>query len=149
MSTDTSPRVEKLLPTETWDYLKTNSDAVLVDVRTKPEWGFVGKPDLSSLGQQLHCICWAEYPDMSINPGFVDAVRELVVGDTVARAFFLCRSGVRSQSAAEAVSSAFFAEGLPMTCVNVVEGFEGDLDAEHKRGGLNGWKARGLPWRQS
>ncbi len=149
MSTGDSPRVEMLLPAETWDYLKTNSDAVLIDVRTKPEWSFVGKPDLASLAQQVHFISWAEYPDMSVNPRFVEAVKEAIEGANPSRIFFLCRSGVRSQSAAEAVLEAFLSEGKSIACVNVAEGFEGDLDSQKKRGGLNGWKARGLPWTQS
>jgi rhodanese-related sulfurtransferase len=32
---------------------------------------------------------------------------------------------------------------------NVAGGFEGDLDEERHRGQRNGWKALGLPWRQS
>jgi hypothetical protein len=36
-----------------------------------------------------------------------------------------------------------------VNCINVTEGFEGDLDAEGHRGNLNGWRARGLAWRQS
>ena len=31
---------------------------------------------------------------------------------------------------------------------NVLEGFEGELDAEHHRGNLGGWRKNGLPWRQ-
>jgi rhodanese-related sulfurtransferase len=31
---------------------------------------------------------------------------------------------------------------------NVLEGFEGGLDSEGHRG-RTGWRARGLPWRQS
>jgi hypothetical protein len=36
-----------------------------------------------------------------------------------------------------------------MSCFNVLEGFEGDLDkASGHRNELNGWKKRGLPWTQ-
>jgi hypothetical protein len=31
----------------------------------------------------------------------------------------------------------------------VAEGYEGDLDAARHRGSVNGWKGRGLPWRQT
>jgi hypothetical protein len=34
-------------------------------------------------------------------------------------------------------------------CRNVVEGFEGPLDADSHRGRLSGWKAKGLPWAQN
>ena len=32
--------------------------------------------------------------------------------------------------------------------VNVVHGFEGELDAHFQRGRLNGWRFDGLPWQQ-
>ena len=32
---------------------------------------------------------------------------------------------------------------------NIMGGFEGDLDAERHRGKATGWKAAGLPWKQS
>ena len=128
------PRVEELLPTETWEYLSGHSDAVFIDVRTKPEWGFVGKPDLSSLGHSVHCIEWAQYPEMSVNPRFVDAVKLALADTDPSRVFFICRSGVRSLNAAKAVAAAFEEEGREVRCVNVAEGFEGDLDADKKRG---------------
>jgi rhodanese-related sulfurtransferase len=56
---------------------------------------------------------------------------------------FLCRSGARSHSAAEAATRAGWRE-----CYNVLEGFEGDKDAAHHRGTVGGWKKAGLPWIQ-
>jgi len=32
---------------------------------------------------------------------------------------------------------------------NIAGGFEGDLDSERHRGASNGWKAAGLPWKQT
>jgi hypothetical protein len=32
---------------------------------------------------------------------------------------------------------------------NIAGGFEGDMDQERHRGNRNGWKASGLPWKQS
>jgi hypothetical protein len=32
---------------------------------------------------------------------------------------------------------------------NIADGFEGDLDAQRHRGQNKGWKAQGLPWKQS
>lgn len=149
MSTDDRPRVSELLPNETWDALAKQPKAVLFDVRTKPEWGFVGGPDLSELGNEMHCIEWAQYPEMSVNPRFVEAVKDALGGDTPLTMFFICRSGARSLRAAQAVSDVLNKSGHVCECVNVAEGFEGDLDLQKRRGGLNGWKARGLPWRQS
>ncbi len=34
-------------------------------------------------------------------------------------------------------------------CYNVIEGFEGDKDADGHRNTKNGWRAAGLPWTQS
>lgn len=149
MSTDQSPHVSERSPQETWDILEQEPEAVLFDVRTDPEWGFVGLPDLSKLGNKMHCIEWAQYPGMSFNPRFLAEVKEALDGATPSKLFFLCRSGVRSLRAAEVVSEALNGDGHVCDCINVAEGFEGDLDASKRRGGLTGWKARGLPWRQS
>lgn len=149
MSAEEIPGVSEAAPQAVWDTLEQDKNAVLIDVRTKAEWAFVGKPDLSSLGQEMLCIEWAEYPGMSKNPNFVTSVIEGLGGCDPTSVFFLCRSGVRSLSAAKAVAQMMAEHGFSFECVNVLEGFEGDMDAEKKRGGLNGWKARGLPWGQS
>jgi rhodanese-related sulfurtransferase len=57
---------------------------------------------------------------------------------------FLCRSGGRSKSAAIAQTGAGYKK-----CYNVAGGFEGDLDADGHRGHIGGWKAAGLPWKQT
>ena len=57
--------------------------------------------------------------------------------------YFICRSGARSMSAAQAAQAA----GFPHV-YNVADGFEGPLDADGHRGSAGGWKASGLPWRQ-
>lgn len=123
--------------------------AILIDVRTRAEWSFVGAPDLSGTGADLAMIEWQGFPTMAVNPDFpqnaVDATRRA----GAQTAYFICRSGARSLRAAYATAEAAAAAGVALTCVNVAEGFEGDLDATGRRGLLNGWKARGLPWRQS
>ncbi len=149
MSSGSGSGVSELLPTETWDLLKEDSDAVLVDVRSKPELGFVGMPDLSTLDHTMLCVEWASFPGMSANTTFVEEVLHELGGATPSVMLFLCRSGVRSIGAARAMTEAFTAEGKTVKCVSVAEGFEGDLDEQKHRGGLNGWKARGLPWVQS
>jgi len=136
-----------LQASEAWDLLKARSDAQLVDVRTAPEWSFVGLPDLSSLSREVHRIEWQRYPEMTVNPDFTAAVGQAMarIGVTPeAPLIFLCRSGVRSRSAAMAMTQAGCAKAF-----NVAGGFEGDLDPERHRGRTNGWKASGLPWRQT
>lgn len=149
MNTGVVPGVFAALPKDVWEVLSNDKNAVFIDVRTRAEWAFVGKPDLSDLEHEVHCIEWAEFPDMSVNPNFVATVFECLGGSVPSQAFFLCRSGVRSLSAAKAVAASAAERGLSFTCVNVLEGFEGDLDSQTHRGSQNGWKARGLPWRQS
>lgn len=109
----------------------------------------MGVPDLSGLDQDLLQAEWVIWPDMSINPRFVADVQDALNGQWPATLLFICRSGARSRSAAEAVSEALLPKGVSVRCLNVSEGFEGDLDPENHRGRLNGWKARGLAWRQS
>jgi len=128
-----------LSPRQAWDLLNGDEKAVLIDVRTKPEWAFVGVPDLSALGREAAFVEWVFYGG-GRNPEFLEQVRAAVADD--APLLFLCRSGVRSVAAAEAATVA----GL--TAYNVLEGFEGNLDADQHRG-AGGWKSAGLPWRQS
>lgn len=149
MSADNIPGVSETACKAVWGALEVDKNAVLIDVRTRAEWSFVGKPDLSSLDREVLCIEWAEYPDMSVNPDFVTSVFEGLRGCEPTSVFFLCRSGVRSLSAAKLVAEALTDHTFSFACVNILEGFEGDMDADKKRGSLNGWKARGLPWGQS
>jgi rhodanese-related sulfurtransferase len=131
-----------LSPAEAYELLKREPDAVLVDVRTRAEWSYVGTPDLSELGREVVLAEWVTFPDGARNPQFVDSVAALARKN--APVVFLCRSGVRSIAAAEAVTAAGFTQAY-----NVTEGFEGPSDGSGHRGTAAGWKVRGLPWRQS
>ena len=133
-------------PDEAMALLKSNTEAVLVDVRTQPEWSFVGIPDLSALGRDPVFLEWQSYPTMSLNSGFVsDLKQELVMRGTSQDTpiLFLCRSGARSRSAAQAMTEAGFSQ-----CLNIAGGFEGGPDPSRHRGLLEGWKALSLPWTQ-
>lgn len=149
MSTGNSPHISGISPIDAWEILTKEKDARLVDVRTQAEWGFVGVPDLSELGQTLISVEWASFPGMSQNPNFVNAVLTELGGEAPGKLLFLCRSGVRSLHAAKAVTEHFSTSGASVTCLNVEEGFEGDLDTNGHRGRHNGWRHRGLAWRQS
>ncbi|MEH6360123.1 MAG: rhodanese-like domain-containing protein [Amylibacter sp.] len=149
MAATLSESVIEETPSDTWVGLKEITDAVLVDVRTKAEWSFIGIPDLNALGKQVILQEWNRYPDMSVNESFVANLLEQFGGSAPSKIYFLCRSGVRSMQAALAVSEAFVAKGLTTQCVNVLEGFEGDLNPDQHRGSINGWKVRGLAWGQS
>lgn len=139
-------KIEDVPVDETWARLTADKGAVLVDVRTRAEWTFVGLPDLSTLNKRVMTIEWQTFPDNRIDPEFVEKLNKLLVGAGVAKdaeVFFVCRSGARSRSAAAAMADAGYTR-----CRNVAEGFEGPLDADQRRGQVAGWKAAGLPWRQ-
>ena len=127
---------------EAWQLCRDDPNAVLVDVRTRAEWSFVGLPDLAELGRRPLCVEWQRYPDMAINSSFASELRARGVGPETT-ILLLCRSGQRSRHAAVALT----AEGY-RRCFNVADGFEGPLDGARHRGTASGWKAAGLPWVQ-
>lgn len=149
MSTAGGPDVGELLPTDVWEELKADPSHALIDVRTRPEWAYVGLPDLSELGSSVVLAEWRRFPDMSVDPAFAADLLEQFGDRIPAKLFFLCRSGVRSLEAARAVADELGRRGVSSACFNVAEGFEGDLDTMRHRGSRNGWKARGLAWRQT
>ena len=141
--------VDSCNPAEAWEALRDDPTAQLVDVRTEPEWRFVGLPDLSELGREVILLEWQSYPSMAVDHGFADRLLERFGGTPPRQMFFLCRSGARSMQAATTVAAAWSARGFDIRCTNVEEGFEGDLDTQRHRGTQNGWKSRDLAWRQS
>ena len=129
-------------PKEAWEMLESESDAILIDVRTPVEWSYVGRPVLDSIRKETKLVPWQVAPGAGVNPQFLHDVLALGTG-TDAPLLLLCRSGVRSVHAAEALTGAGFSR-----CYNVADGFEGGHDSEGHRGRLAGWKASGLPWVQ-
>jgi rhodanese-related sulfurtransferase len=130
-------------PATAWKILSENKDAVLIDVRTRAEWNYVGLPELESIGGKPALLEWQVFPSMQQNPEFVATLGNAVTNKDTPL-LFLCRSGARSAAAAKAMTAAGYS-----TCINVAEGFEGPLSAQGKRGSAAGWKATGLPWRQT
>lgn len=127
--------MEHLMPKETYEFLNANPDAVFVDCRSEMEYLFVGHP-VGSIW-----IPWNDGPNWDVNPEFVGHVRKAA---SVNRSVVLiCRSGNRSVDAGHALEQAGFTK-----IYNVLHGFEGDLDDDHHRGALNGWRYDGLPWEQ-
>jgi rhodanese-related sulfurtransferase len=109
-------------------------DAVLVDVRTdaEREWvGFVpGAID----------IAWKQWPGMRVNVAFEAQLQAAVPSGK--KVVLLCRSGIRSIAAAKCITA------LGLQAYNILEGFEGDADAQGQRGETGGWRFHGLPWQQ-
>ncbi len=131
-----------LKPTDAWKLLAEDKKAQLVDVRTRPEWMFVGLPELSTLGNRTLLQSWQTFPAMDVDANFAAAIAQQIP-DRDAPILFLCRSGARSRAAASAMTEQGYRK-----CYNVAEGFEGNLDTERQRGRVGGWKAAGLPWTQ-
>jgi rhodanese-related sulfurtransferase len=131
-----------LRPLLAYQLLEDDPNAVLIDVRTTPEWQFVGVPSLDALGKTPLFLSWQVYPEMRPNASFVESVTQRGV-DPKQPILLLCRSGQRSRAAAIALTAAGYAKAY-----NVAEGFEGNLDDNGHRGVTSGWKKAGLPWIQ-
>ena len=130
-------------PADAWSALNSSPSAQLVDVRTQAEWSFSGVPSLDSVNKTVKTISWKFYPNFDVNPRFVEQL-EASVTDKTTPLYFLCKTGGRSADAAIAATSAGYT-----ACYNIAGGFEGDINANHQRGQVNGWKASRLPWQQA
>ncbi|CAG4884556.1 Rhodanese [Georgfuchsia toluolica] len=131
------PYAGALTPKEVAEILQLDESARLVDVRTAAELAWVGRvPDAIE-------VEWQRYPGGVPNASFI-ADLQRATGSNHGALFFICRSGARSSAAAKAATEA----GIT-PCFNVLEGFEGDKNAEGHRGRINGWRFHGLPWVQT
>jgi rhodanese-related sulfurtransferase len=130
--------MKHLSPTEAHAFLQANPHALFVDVRMEIEYLYVGRPP-----GVVH-VAWYEYPAMQADASaFVAQVAREADDDTARPVVLICRSGKRTVDAGLALEAAGFTH-----VVNVLHGFEGDLNAEFKRSRLNGWRFDGLPWEQ-
>jgi rhodanese-related sulfurtransferase len=132
------PYAGGVTPPVAWELVKSGA-AVLVDVRSGEERKFVGH-----VPEGVH-VAWATGTALTRNPRFVRELEARLAkdGGKEAVALLLCRSGKRSALAAEAAAKAGFTQVF-----NVLEGFEGEIDAQQHRGGSDGWRFHGLPWVQ-
>lgn len=139
-----SIEIREVNPLQAWEILQTDSSSVLVDVRSRFEYEYVGHPETAIN------IPWKELPDWKQVTDFAEKVRQqlqALPGRTVApeamNVLLLCRSGQRSMAAAARLAECGFNR-----LVNIAEGFEGRLDDEGHRGTINGWRYHHLPWKQ-
>jgi sulfur dioxygenase len=121
-------------PQLAWQWVQSG-EAVLVDVRSDAEREWVGFVP-GAMG-----LAWKQWPGMTMNPGFDDGIRQAAADGR--KLVLLCRSGVRSIAAAKRATE------LGLQAYNILEGFEGDPDADAHRGCKGGWRFHGLPWRQN
>ena len=125
------PYAGELTPQEAFAALQQGA-AVLVDVRSRAELELVGRVP------NANHIEWAFYPGMVANADFAAQLQAQV--DKSQAIVFMCRTGGRSHNAA------VVAEELGYTAYNMLEGFEGEANAQKQRTLINGWKHAGLPW---
>jgi rhodanese-related sulfurtransferase len=130
------PYAGAVTPAEAFAILQSDPVCRLVDVRTRAEWEWVGRPPDAIF------IEWNSWPGGARNPAFT---QELLarVPDKAAPVLFLCRSGGRSHHAAMLARELGYGQAF-----NILEGFEGIKDAHGHRGTVGGWKVAGLPWVQ-
>ena len=129
--------MKHLEPSAAWAYLKSHPEALFVDVRMEIEYLYVGHPP-----GVVH-IAWYEYPEMQTDATRFAAQVLREAGTHERPVVLLCRSGRRTLAAGAALEAAGFVE-----VVNVLHGFEGEIDAQFRRGRLSGWRFDGLPWEQ-
>ena len=136
--------VKQISPSQAWEIMKKNHRVVLIDVRSSMEYLFVGHPQGS-----VH-VPWIDEPEWTVNPDFVTEVRKVMLGGvgldehgSDAPVILICRSGKRSLEAGRLLLENGFEE-----VYNIDEGFEGELDDQHHRSTIGGWRFRGLPWEQ-
>ena len=139
--------VISITPQDAWQMLQDNPKSVLVDIRSEMEYLFIGHPKGA-----IH-IPWIDEPDWKVNPRFAAEVRKVMLGGVVydpedsdveaVPILLICRSGRRSLEAGKTLVKEGFTK-----IYNILEGFEGPLDANHHRSALSGWRFHGLPWEQ-
>lgn len=131
--------VSEVNPKQAWKMLLDDPDLILLDVRSRVEFDYVGHP-IGAVNIPLQ-----EPPGWQTDPDFTEKVIErLGEASKNATVLTLCRSGKRSMLAAQLLEE----QGYKDT-VNIAEGFEGDPDENQHRGNLNGWRYHKLPWEQT
>jgi len=123
--------------------MQANPGVALIDVRSDMEFLMIGHPK-GAVNVPL-----IDAPDWTVDAAFVVNVRKALLGRVAVseRAapplLLICRSGNRSRDAAIILSR----EGLAEVYV-IADGFEGQLDDDHHRNTIAGWRYEGLPWEQ-
>jgi len=124
--------IEQIKSSEIKNYIKKNSNVVLLDVRTENEWTSLGKPNAEELNSETYFVTVS--PDLSNwqvpDPNFVENVKKNINKDKTI--LVMCAAGGRSLIAANLLE----AEGY--SALNVSDGFSGN-------GQDPGWKNLGLP----
>ena len=90
--------IKEITPAEAWEMLKSDPGAVVLDVRSKVEFDYVGHP----VGA-VH-VPWQEFPGWQVDPQFIEKVRKKLADrgatnpEQSVTVLSLCRSGSRSRA---------------------------------------------------
>ena len=121
--------IKQITCKEIKNYLKKNTNSVLLDVRTQEEWDNDGKPDGDKIGLRTYFLeiqrnvlfdFVQEFQNLNINQD-----KEILV---------ICKSGERSQISAELLSRENYKS------INISDGFDGSQEGV-------GWKNCDLPYK--
>ena len=106
------------------EYIKNNTNSVLLDVRTQEEWDQDGKPDGDKIGIKTYFLTIKD-------ENFSNEFKKLNISQEQ-EVLVMCMGGVRSQAAAQFLSNENY------NCINIADGFLGN-------GQDAGWKNNLLP----
>jgi rhodanese-related sulfurtransferase len=112
--------------------------AYIIDVRTAAEFIWVGHPNVPNVVN----VSWKieKKGAFITNPSFVSDVNDIFGKNKDAHLILMCRSGVRSLAAADALEKAGYTN-----VSNMLEGFEGEGKDSYGYRTVDGWKNSGLP----
>ena len=124
--------IKQIKSSEIKDFIKENSDTVLLDVRTENEWKSLGKPKAEDLNSKTYFVTvshdlsnW-QVPDQN----FIVNVKKKIDKDK--KILVMCAAGGRSMIAANLLEN----EGYSV--LNVSDGYSGNSRDP-------GWKKSNLP----
>ncbi len=120
--------IPQITSEQAWQMLLDDENSLLVDVRTATEWRTVGVPDTTELGRPARFVSWTD-EEGNPNPHFADLTVDGIDPDSPI--LLLCRSGARSNAAAELLISMGYSQAM-----NIAGGFESPQNPEA------GWKAQ-------
>ena len=124
--------IKQIKSSEIQNFIKENSNVVLLDVRTENELNSLGKPNAEDFNSETYFVTVS--PDLANwqvpDPSFVENVKKKINKDKTI--LVMCAAGGRSMIAANLLK----AEGY--STLNVSDGFSGN-------GQDPGWKSLGLP----
>ena len=134
---DGLPYAGAVTPQEAFALVQNDPRVKLVDVRTNAERDWIGRVAIPD--RQHGAVQWSLYPGGALNPDFGGQLQQVAEQHDVL--LFLCRSGVRSRHAARVATELGYKNSF-----DILEGFEGDRDADGHRKTVGGWCKAGLPW---